>query len=210
MDLQEAIFRHRDMGALLSFGSPEDSDALSKLPPDYVRFLRKTNGMMTGDDSLQVYGVAELIDANASEWKKDYGNLTHGLLFAAQDAFGNQYGYRTCGDNSRGIFKFMCEGGEIRFLGISTLDELLAGWLSCDDRFGFDWPMFRALASLGPFLRKGRHIGFELPLIAGGDYDARNAVAEGIDLHMGTLSQLTRKNMLLPDGQAIKRFRDVC
>lgn len=179
-------------------------------PKGLITLLGVADGFITGDGLFRVFGfghddqLPSLEQWNRSEWKQAYGPLAHGIVFIAEDVFGDQYGYDFRG--KRQFVKFYCEGGEIEALegGINWFIEALV------DPFGsgaLDGELVKAVRLRGKWPSHKEHLAFKLPLIAGGDRTVDNLEVESVDLHLGILAQLSRQNLDQVDGTPIAHFK---
>jgi hypothetical protein len=133
--------------------------------------------------------------------------MAEGLVFFAEDAFGDQYAFRFSRSGvAAGLVKFWCEGGEIEELNAGDFEAWLLDVMRTDGSSILN----RELAATA--LQKGlrpsitEHLGFALPLITGGKEDVENIEVVDRAFHLHVLGQLSLKNHLLPEGERIARF----
>jgi hypothetical protein len=95
------------------------------------QLLLVRNGFFALDNALHVFPLGktdlgyDLITWNASDtWRQDYGNLADGLMFFAEDAFGEQFAVK---DDA--IVRFNPETGESKYFA-SSIDDWLSALLS--------------------------------------------------------------------------------
>jgi hypothetical protein len=172
--------------------------------------LSIANGLVTRDRAFRVFGtdplpgIPSLSQWNESDWKKAYESLANDLIFVAEDAFGDQYGYRFLPNGSEFI-KFCCEGGKTMVVeqGINQLIESLI-----DPARGnlIDLDLFAGAKAKGLVVGENQHLAFHIPLIVGGQYAISNLTIESTDLHLGTLAQLSVKNLEVLAGTKIDKF----
>lgn len=193
---------------------PYDGDDLRlcnyKLPHNFLGILRASNGLVTKGGLFRVFGtelgklIPTIFEWNSAEWKREYGKLSEGLLFVAEDIFGDQYGYETR-DDSEKFVKFYCEGGETEEVpgGFIRFREALAEPRGAGI---LDVALLDAAFESGLKPKVQEHLAFRLPLVVGGAYQIDNLEVENVVLHLGTLAQLSVRNASFPDGTVINRF----
>jgi hypothetical protein len=184
------------------------------LPTTYAELLNIANGFVLKHQTFRFFGVDPMISAldlhgwNQSPWIGEYGNLAAGIVFIAEDIFGDQYGLRFTGlgDRDPAFVKFWCEGGETETIA----SESLAGWLASSvlrkEPTILDWELASAAFKRGLTPSGTEHLSYSLPLIVGGDaHDSNIEVADRV-FHLHLLGQLSVKNRKLPEGERIRRF----
>ncbi len=180
------------------------------LSPDFLSILRVSNGLISKRRIVRVFGtdsdssIPSLFQWNDSEWKREYGRLAQGLVFVAEDIFGDQYGYMFR-DGPPMFVKFYCEGGKteevaggLNSLRRAIIDPGISGF--------FDLSLMEVAFSAGLLPSANEHLAFRVPLIVGGSHEPDNLCVEDIDIHLGTLAQISLRNTTLPDGSRINRF----
>ena len=178
-------------------------------PKGLITLLGVADGFITTHGLFRVFGfgrddrLPSLEDWNLSQWKEAYGSLARGILFVGEDVFGDQYGYDYRG--KRRFVKFYCEGGEIEPLegGINWFIEALVDPLGVG---ALDRGLIEAARTKFRWPSDNEHLAFRLPLIAGGERAASNLGVESVALHLGTLAQISRRNLDQADGTQIARF----
>ena len=167
------------------------------------------DGFITTDGLFRVFGfegdnqLPSLDEWNLSDWKRDYGSLAHGVLFIAEDIFGDQYGYDF--RSKRQFVKFYCEGGEIEALD-GGLNWFIAALVDPIAFGALDAELIEAARVSGRWPSDNEHLAFKLPLIAGGERNASNLGIESVALHLGMLAQISRQTLDQDDGTPIARF----
>lgn len=178
--------------------------------PIMMPLIARANGFITRNRIFRVFGtegdeiVPSIQEWNNSEWKLEYGNKTHNLLFFAEDIFGNQYALQTH-DEKVSLVRFQCEGGEVETVS-GGVKALIDAFISPETSALLDWALVKTAFQRGLSPNPNEHLAFELPLIAGGDYSIDNITVESTELHLGTLSQLSRELQNYPAGVRITRF----
>src|SRR6266568_1150007 len=160
------------------YSDPDPEICGCRLPPDFLAILRISNGLLTKQGIFRVFGtesgqlLPSILEWNAGQWKAAYGKLAEGLVFVAEDIFGDQYGFRLA-EGAGGIIKFYCEGGQVEEIGDGAgrfsraLGEPRASGL-------VDFSLIGAAFTSG--LRPGprEHLAFRVPFIVGGDRRIEN------------------------------------
>jgi hypothetical protein len=167
-----------------------------------AELLVARNGFFAFESALQVFPIASgptgLRSWNsADQWRAVYGNMTDGLLFFAQDVFGNQF----CA-NTAGFGSFNVETGEVEILGPS-----LEHW--CDSILGeYDYltghPLARAWQEQHGQLPPDVRLTPRRPFVLGGKYELENLQPlRGAD-YLRQAGQLAIMLRDLPDGAQIR------
>ena len=178
--------------------------------PILTPLIAQANGFITRNRIFRVFGtegdetVPGIQEWNNSEWKLDYGDKTHNLLFFAEDIFGNQYAIQTH-DGKVSLLRFLCEGGDVETVS-GGVRVLIDAFISPETSTLLDWALVNAAFQRGLSPNPNEHLAFEMPLIAGGDYSVDNITVENSELHLGILSQLSRELQNYPTGMKITRF----
>jgi hypothetical protein len=154
----------------------------------------------TGDAEIPSIG-----EWNSSNWKKEYGPLASDLVFIAEDILGDQYGYQYKRDVEAEFVKFRCEGGKVEHIegGIQSVIDFM---VCPDESTLLDLSLVSSAFARGMHPSSDQHLAFRVPLVVGGAYEVGNVSVESIALHLGMLSQLSLKNMTLPEGTPISKF----
>ena len=184
------------------------------LPTSYSSLLEVANGFVLERSRFRLFGIQtesrsmDVHEWNQSPWVAEYGGLAKGLVFFAEDIFGDQYAFRFGFSGKEcDLVKFWCEGGEVQRLGdASSLEAWLAEEVVSDDPSFLDRHLAEAAFEEDLRPSEKEHLSFILPLITGGRAELENLeVLNGV-FHLHLLGQLTLKNLKLPDGQRIARF----
>lgn len=161
------------------------------LPASIQAILKVANGLITRGGLFRVFGtqsgpgLPSLEQWNSSDWKRGYQQLAENFLIVAEDIFGNQYGYQ----NGQ-LCKFYCEGGSLEVVP-DGINRLLAELIQPGQAGLIDLELVEAARQLGLQPQPGEHLAFKLPLVVGGSYEAANLGVESVELHLGTLCQMS-------------------
>jgi hypothetical protein len=157
-------------------GKPRNGDAL---PPEiqdsaYRDFCAMHDGLMAFEGALRIFGLSStelpgyIEWNNLQGWREEYSVLDSDLQFFAEDAFGNQFGFRPQG----GVVRFLAETGEQEQIAgsfVAWLEMVLAdpdGELSL-------WLVKDWLVS-GGNLAGNSHLCPKVPFVAQGPFEAAN------------------------------------
>lgn len=185
-----------------------------RLPAAYLDFLRVANGFVSKGAAFRLFGIEPTVPAldlcewNRSPWVAEYGTLATGLVFIAEDVFGDQYGLRfsDATDQDPVLIKFWCEGGETEVIEADSLSAWLARSLLREEPTALDWHLATTAFARGLKPSLAEHLSFALPLIAGGAAEVSNLEVADRAFHLHLLGQLSLKNRRLPEGARISRF----
>ena len=205
------------LSPILEYRLPPAVDLPSHLlchecPKGIRALLEVANGFITTNRLFRVFGtkpdslIPSIDEWNATQWKVDYGNLASDILFIAEDIFGDQYGYRF--GEKREFVKFYCEGGETEVIK-DGINWFIASLLNPFTGGALDVGLTQSSQSLGIIPKANEHLAFKIPLVIGGKRDIENIAIESVALHLGTLAQLSRKNLGLSSGAKISVFRTI-
>lgn len=178
-------------------------------PKGLLALLEFSDGFITRDRFFRVFGmtsdeqIPSIEEWNKSDWKLAYGPLADGLLFVAEDIFGDQYGYSFRGEK-REFIKFYCEGEEIELLG--GINWFLGALATPVKSGAIDGQLIAAAAAKGLNPSSNEHLAFTVPLVVGGCRDVSNLAVESVPLHLGMLAQLSLRNASLADEAPIAVF----
>lgn len=134
---------------------------------------------------------------STSCWIDTYGDLVNGLLFFAEDIFGNQFAIT---DN--GIVWFDAETGNAEFIA-----ENIEGWAAVvlnDYQVQTGYPVAHAWQTEHGPLPIGQRLVPKVPFVGGGGYDSANMYAVDEVRGMRVRGDLALQIRDLPDGAKIK------
>jgi len=184
-----------------------------QLPDSYSFLLEIANGFVLKRSWFRLFGVEpdltylDIHQWNRSPWIAEYGNLAAGLVFFAEDVFGDQYAFRFVSSaREPTLVKFWCEGGEVQDLGVTSLQTWFLETVFSDEPLFLDRDL--AVAAFQKGLRPSgkEHLSFILPLITGGSAEVENIEVLDRIFHLHLLGQLSLKNLRLPEGERIVHF----
>ena len=160
-------------------GGSADKEALSgaRVVDDAHRtMLASHDGLIAFDGGLRCFGLTTQrlpsLDAwnDATGWRSEYHALADGLLFFAEDVFGNQF----ASDGSR-IVRFHAETGDGEFMA-DTFEEWLHTVVSDPDEELGCW-LLREWKRPGNVVEPHEHLCPKQPFVTGGKFDAVNLYA---------------------------------
>jgi hypothetical protein len=182
------------------------------LPNDYYRIVGQANGFVVRGGVFRFFGLEpcgrlpSVEQWNTSAWVREYGDLVRDLVFVAEDAFGDQYGF-SYREEALHPIKFWCEGGEVERLACDSLEQWIVTTVLVSEPSAFDARLIRmAQQEQQRSPAAHEHLSFTLPLIAGGEYTVGNLEILDSQFHLHLLGQLSLRNRSLPEGARISRF----
>jgi|SRR5215469_2188679 len=175
------------------------------LGPALFGMLKQKNGFYAFECALHVFPLAAdpaagLEGWNAdSLWRKEYGELTDGLLFFAEDIFQDQF----CLSKQRsGVFRFYAETGQRDFVADSL--ESWAERILSNYRMETGWPLAHEWqAQHGP-LKHGQRLMPKVPFFMGGEYKLENLWAGNPLEGMRQKGDLATQTRDLPEGAKVR------
>lgn len=170
---------------------------------NYQKFIYENNGGYFFNNSIHMFGVSRESIYHDSETinnyiSKLYKNISTGLLFFAEDLFGNLFSYDT-----KGVVYFNIETGEKEFL----CDDFIS-WceLLQDDLEYYTGSALIKEMSNDQVIKLG--LGYRLsakyPFVLGGDYDLNNLYLKGQFENLQYNASIANQIYNLPDGEKIK------
>jgi hypothetical protein len=169
--------------------------------------LNGKNGFYTFEHALHVFpfgsdvtGAMTLEDWNSiTLWRSAYGHLADGLLFFAEDSFGDQF----CLSNTRsGVFRFASETAETVHLAESI--EEWAELILSNYEFETGWPLAHEWQTRNGILEFGQRLQPKIPFVYGGEYKIENLWAGDAVKGMLFKAEIALKIKDLPDGAQIQ------
>jgi hypothetical protein len=183
------------------------------LPDAYGEILQIANGFSLKQSAFRFFGIGttvkalDLHDWNSKPWVAAYGPLAKGLVFFAEDVFGDQYAFRYRKKSARPtLAKFWCEGGKVEESGAASFQTWLERFLSRQEQ-SVDWSLAAAAFRRGLKPKIVEHLSFALPLITGGNDELSNLEILKRDVHLHILGQLSLRIQSLPEGASIEEFQ---
>lgn len=183
---------------------PELIAAPAHFANDLALMLADRNGFFAFEAALRVFPVRTipisygLIEWNGAElWRSEYGNLTEGCTFFAEDVFGDQFCFA-----EDAIMVFDPETSERTFIA-SSLDEwadrVLADFeMLTGHRLAQQWQR-----SFGKLAGRDRLVP-KMPFVAGGALELSNLIAMDAAKGMRVRGNLAQQIHDLPDGSPIR------
>lgn len=182
--------------------------AFGNLGVDLFEWLMEKNGFYAFESALHVFPIGAappVLDLDSWNslglWKETYADLAEGILFFAEDVFGNQFCIRNdvvgSFDAETGSFQRLADGLDGWAKAILECYELHTGY-----SLAVEWQAANHL------LAPGERLLPKAPFATGGDYRADNLVAcdavKGMRLR-GDLAQQIRSS---PEGSQIRWLID--
>ena len=171
---------------------------------DLIETLGQKNGFYAFCAALHVFpsgclnAPMDLERWNAKTlWVCEYGALTRGYLFFAEDVFGVQFGIR-----DGAIYKFDPEPGELAPFANSF--EEWASRIVDDSEFETGYPLLLEWEKLNGLLPRSKRLLPKQPFILGGEYAATNLYAAGAVAGMKVRAEMWRQLKDHPDGTTVQ------
>jgi hypothetical protein len=167
--------------------------------------LERKNGFYAFESALHVFPLtSEFVNGSnlaewnsGSLWRNDYGDLTSGLLFFAEDIFQDQFCL-----SASGVLRFKAETG-----GTKLMTDSLENWAEIilrdyDHETGWKFAS-RWQAANGP-LPPGKRLMAKIPFFLGGAYSMENLWAGDAVEGMRFKADLAIQTRNLPDGSQVR------
>ncbi|WP_315836924.1 hypothetical protein [Bradyrhizobium prioriisuperbiae] len=168
-----------------------------------AELLAARNGFFAFESALQVFPAlaSEPCDLAAWNspglWRDTYGSLADGLIFFAQDVFGNQFCVTT-----EGFGSFNAETGEVEILG-SSLEQWCDGILG-DYEYLTGHPLCHAWQAQHGQLAADARLTPIRPFVLGGTYSLDNLRVQNGAAYLRQTGRLATMLRDLPDGTQIR------
>jgi len=169
--------------------------------------LANKNGFYAFEGALHVFHAPDfygnsnelsLIEWNSLDlWRGQYGDLTEGLFFFAEDVFGVQFAIQ-----NENIVSFEPESGEIKQVA-GDVEEWARAVLS-DFRLLTGFPVAHDWQRRYGGLPSGKRLLPKIPFIFGGQYDSSNLIAVDAAEGMRYRGQMWQQIRDLPDGAQVR------
>lgn len=177
------------------------------LGPELFQMLEAKNGFYAFEHALHVFplrsnitGTMTLEDWNSDTlWRNAYGGLADGLLFFAEDIFGDQFCLSAKQD---GVFRFSAETAETTLVAESI--EKWTDLLLSNYKGETGWTLAHEWQSKNGQLQFGQRLHPKIPFVLGGKYQLDNLyVGDAVErmLFNGDLASQLKD---LPDGAQIR------
>jgi hypothetical protein len=184
----------------VDFACAESSGALRD---ELILILKTRNGFNAFESALHLFPAqTSLLSVGIDEWnrpdgwRKEYGDLSKGCLFFAEDIFGGQF----CIE-SNCVWQFDPETGERVLLGAS-LDEWAKKLLS-DYEVLTGYPLAHAWQEVNGIIPEGMRLVPRTPFVLNGEFALSNLVLMESEKSMRVRGNLARQIKNLPDGAQI-------
>lgn len=200
---------------LISVSSPELCDGQPRLPKallrragptghELVKLLREKNGFYAFESALHVLPsncsttLMNIEKWNEHElWRNEYGVVTKGYVFFAEDLFGVQFGLR----DGR-IYRFDPETGETEEVA-SSLDEW-AGKILDNYDYETGYPLAHEWQERNGPLPSGERLLPKIPFVLGGEYKVDNLYALDMVEGMRHRADMWKQIKDLPEGAQVR------
>ena len=177
------------------------------LGPELFQLLAARNGFYAFEHALHVVplrsditGTMTLEDWNSDTlWRNAYGGLADGLLFFAEDIFGDQF---CLSATQAGILRFSAETGETTLLAESV--EKWADLLLSNCKIETGWQLAHEWQAKNGQLQFGQRLQPKIPFVLGGKYQLDNLYAGDAVERMLFNGDLASQLKDLPDGAQIR------
>jgi hypothetical protein len=186
---------------------PVEHKLLEEYPlgPELLRMLESRNGFYAFDSALHVFPVtpesvngSTLAEWNSDTlWRNDYGDLTAGLLFFAEDILQDQFCL-----SSSGVLRFKAETG-----GTIPMADSLENWAEIilqnyDRETG--WKFATAWQAQNGPLPHGNRLMPKIPFLLGGACSMENLWAGNALEGMRFKADLAMQTRSLPNGVPVR------
>jgi hypothetical protein len=187
--------------------APANFEPMKNYPlgPELLRMLERKNGFYAFESALHVFPLtSDIVNGSTLDewnsgtlWRNDYGDLTEGLLFFAEDILQGQFCL-----SSSGVLRFNAETG-----GTKPMADSLENWAEIilrhyDHETGWEFAS-RWQAENGP-LPPGKRLMPKIPFFLGGAYSMENLWAGDAVEGMRLKADLATQTRNLPDGTQVR------
>jgi hypothetical protein len=171
--------------------------------------LQLRNGFYAFESALHVFPICSetvsgesLLSWNSrSSWRSDYGDLTQGLLFFAEDILQDQFCLSTSG-----VLRFNAETGGTKPMAISV-----EGWADVvlrDYQFETGWTFAKAWQTEHGPLASGKRLTPKQPFFMGGAYELENFSEVGSIEGMHCKAAVASQTRSLRNGTQVRLIRE--
>jgi hypothetical protein len=175
------------------------------LGPELLGILERKNGFYAFESALHVFPLtsepvngASLAEWNSDgSWRSDYGDLTSGLLFFAENIFQDQFCLSTSG-----VLRFHAETGGTKLMADSL--ENWAGIILRDYDRETGWGFASRWQAEDGRLAAGKRLMPKTPFFLGGAYSAENFWAGDAVEGMRFKADLAMQTRSFPDGTRVR------
>jgi len=167
--------------------------------------LERKNGFYTFESALHVFPLtsepvngATLAEWNSDTlWRNDYGDLTAGLLFFAEDIFQDQFCL-----SSSGVLRFKAQTG-----GSELMADSLEKWAEIvlrDYDHETGWTVVNRWQAKNGALPPGKRLMPKIPFLFGGSYTMEDLWAGDALEGMRLKADFATQTRNLPDGTQVR------
>ncbi len=191
----------------LAHTPPADPEQLEDYPlgPELLHMLERKNGFYAFESALHVFPLTS-VPVNGSSlaewnsdalWRNDYGDLTVGLLFFAENILQDQFCL-----SASGVLRFNAETG-----GTKPMADSLESWAQVILR-DYDhetcWTLAHGWQAENGPLPPGKRLMPKVPFFLGGAYSMENLWAGDAVEGMRFRADLAIQTKNLPDGSRVR------
>jgi hypothetical protein len=186
---------------------PANPELVKEYPlgPELLRMLERKNGFYTFESALHVFPLASgplngatLAEWNSdSLWRNDYGDLTAGLLFFAENILQDQFCL-----SASGVLRFNAETG-----GTKPMANSIEKWAEIileDYDYETGWTFANSWQAENGPLPPGTRLMPKYPFFLGGTYTMDNLWAGDAVEGMCFKADLATQTRSLPDGTPVR------
>jgi len=179
-------------------------DRVGALAGELLEFLKKKNGFYAFESALHVMPAQAcefetgIVDWNSEQlWVDEYQGMAKGLLFFAEDIFGDQFCI-----GADGVYQFDPETGRIEKLATN-----LEGWADAilrNYRALTGYPLAHEWQRVNGKIAPGVRLVPKRPFVAGGEFSMQNLHPLNALAGMRLRASIAVQIKDLPDGAAIR------
>jgi hypothetical protein len=174
------------------------------LGPELLRLLERKNGFYAFESALHVFPLtsepvngSSLAEWNSDTlWRNDYGDLTVGLLFFAEDILQDQFCL-----SSSGVLRFDAETG-----GTKVMADSLENWAEIilrDYDYETGWRFASGWQAENGSLPLGKRLMPKIPFFLGGSYSTENLWCIDAVQGMRLKADLAIQTRSVPNGDQV-------
>lgn len=171
---------------------------------EYVELLQEKNGFYCFESALHVLpsncsaAIVNVEHWNSDDlWRNEYGKVTKGYLFFAEDIFGSQFALR-----AGNAYRFDPESGEIEEMAISL--EEWTGRILDNYEYETAYPIAHEWQERNGPLAPGKRLVPKIPFILGGEYKVENLYALDAVEAMRHRADMWKQMKNLPEGAQVR------
>jgi len=179
----------------------KDDVYFKKFYQSHKELIENHNGLYAFDRALHIFGFSEMLGFHdiktrnlPMEWRLLYGNAVDGLIFFAEEVFGNLFAY----DNSGNIVLLNVESAEIELV-LEDFDEWME-YITEDIDYTTGKVLAQEWAASNGQIPFGSHLCPKKPFIIGGEYEIDNLYVLSWEKSLLFKADIARQIRDLPDG----------